>query len=513
MPIKRQTVKKDNLSQKKNLIILLILFLYFCLGLLSIVNHEPWRDELQTWLVAKESKTIGELFHNIRYEGHPSLWFLILFGISKISDRFFFVQILHLSIATCAVSAFLFFAPFTKLQKVLFVFSYFLFFEFCVISRNYILGITLLFFYCVVYQKIPRNIILLSIILFFVCQTSVSGLIIAICLEAITSIELVFQKSREKRRARQKINIFIHFVIFFLGIAIFFLTILPPKDFSFGGDWNFSLEAKRAAKTLTMIWKVFFPFPKLSLHFWNTNVLDFFFVGKLIEIIFSLLIFGFIIFLFLRRPILLFFFLSATLGILAFSYFRYLGFLRHFGHVFIVFIITFWLKNSFNPIEVRSNILEKLAILCEARASTIILFVLIIQFASGLFSVGMDWIKPFSASKEASEFIKKEGLDKLLIIGSKDYAVSPVAFYINKNIFYPTSESYGSFVKWTKRRKHKSCDEIARISWQLLTKNRKNILIILNYDCPFENKKIRKIAEFKKSIVTDEIYNLLLDVN
>jgi len=125
----------------------------------------------------------------------------------------------------------------------------------------------------------------------------------------------------------------------------------------------------------------------------------------------------------------------------------------------------------------------------------------------------MDWIKPFSASKEASEFIKKEGLDKLLIIGSKDYAVSPVAFYINKNIFYPTSESYGSFVKWTKRRKHKSCDEIARISWQLLTKNRKNILIILNYDCPFENKKIRKIAEFKKSIVTDEIYNLLLVVN
>jgi len=342
-------------------------------------------------------------------------------------------------------------------------------------------------------------------------QTSISGCIIAICFEIIIFTGLLFQNDQKRQSFSQKKAIVAHFAIILLGIIVFFLTILPPPDFSFGGDWNFSIDAKRGIKTLAMTWKVFFPFPEISINFWNTNILDSFFVGRLVGVILSLLILGFIVFLFLRRPTLLFFYLSATLGILAFAYFRYVGFFRHFGHLFILFIVTFWLKDFFIPINIRSGKLRKISTWCEAKSNIFLLFILVVQFAAGTFSVAMDWKLPFSASKKTSEFIMNEKLDNLIILGSKDYAISPIAAYLNRKIYYPTSESFGAFVRWTTKRKHKSCEEIVQYTEQLLKIfEQTDVLIILNYDCQFEGENIKKIAEFKKSIVSDEVYFLFL---
>ena len=46
--------------------------------------HEPWFDELHAYLIAREAQGLGELFTNLRNDGHPGLWHLLLFGVTRI---------------------------------------------------------------------------------------------------------------------------------------------------------------------------------------------------------------------------------------------------------------------------------------------------------------------------------------------------------------------------------------------------------------------------------------------
>ena len=56
---------------------LLPLFLYLAVNAVLILNHESWRDEAQAWQIARQSG-LKELFEQLKYEGHPCLWYLVL---------------------------------------------------------------------------------------------------------------------------------------------------------------------------------------------------------------------------------------------------------------------------------------------------------------------------------------------------------------------------------------------------------------------------------------------------
>lgn len=58
------------------------------------------------------------------------------------------MQLLHVVIATIGIYIFVQFSPFTRLQKLLFTFSYYLLFEYGLISRSYNLGLLILFLFC-----------------------------------------------------------------------------------------------------------------------------------------------------------------------------------------------------------------------------------------------------------------------------------------------------------------------------------------------------------------------------
>ena len=40
--------------------------------------HEPWFDEIQAYLIARDASVHDILFHLPHYEGHPPLWHLLL---------------------------------------------------------------------------------------------------------------------------------------------------------------------------------------------------------------------------------------------------------------------------------------------------------------------------------------------------------------------------------------------------------------------------------------------------
>lgn len=106
----------------------LLVSLYFIVSLIGVLHHELWLDEAHHWLLARDSHSIADLAQNIRREGHPILWSLMLYGVSCLTSNLVAMQLLHIIVSTVTVFVFLKNAPFSWLFKAIFIFGYFMVF-------------------------------------------------------------------------------------------------------------------------------------------------------------------------------------------------------------------------------------------------------------------------------------------------------------------------------------------------------------------------------------------------
>ena len=136
-------------SQSDKAFVAVLTLAFMSVAFFGILNHEMWRDELQAWLIARDSSSISNLFYNVRYERHPALWHLCLYFLNLFTRSPIAMQLFQLVIASATVFLVAKFSPFTKFQKALFAFGYFPFYEYGIISRNYALGVLLVFSCCV----------------------------------------------------------------------------------------------------------------------------------------------------------------------------------------------------------------------------------------------------------------------------------------------------------------------------------------------------------------------------
>lgn len=97
------------------------------LELVNIFNHAMWRDELQVWMIARHSHSIAELLSLKKYDGHPDAWFLVVYAITKFTSHPVWMQIVHVFVAGSTAYLVARFSPFTRIQKILIIFGYFLF--------------------------------------------------------------------------------------------------------------------------------------------------------------------------------------------------------------------------------------------------------------------------------------------------------------------------------------------------------------------------------------------------
>ena len=128
--------------------------------------HSPWRDETEALLVARLPP--GRLFAMLHYEGHPSLWYLLLAAASKVSASPIVLQVAQALIAVGFQAILWRKAPFSWPMKLLISLGYFLVFEYGVIARNYGLGV-LLFFGFVALRRTRWSWLLLALM----CNTAV----------------------------------------------------------------------------------------------------------------------------------------------------------------------------------------------------------------------------------------------------------------------------------------------------------------------------------------------------
>lgn len=115
------------------------------LQLALIVTHDPWFDEWQALLIALESTDFPALLQNLRYEGHPPLWYLLLQTASKFVPPLWTLAAVQCVIALATQAIILLKSPFPRLERLLLATSFFILFEYGTIARSLGLGVLLLF--------------------------------------------------------------------------------------------------------------------------------------------------------------------------------------------------------------------------------------------------------------------------------------------------------------------------------------------------------------------------------
>jgi hypothetical protein len=172
----------------KNRFALIVTAVYFLVNLIVILNHEPWTDEANPYLIAKY---IGfdNFFEIIRGEPHPILWTLILAPFAKLGLPLVASHIISLLIMTMAVWLLAKYAPFPKLAKVIVILSAAFFYFNPVISRDYCLVPLSAVLVCMAYKDRFRHPLRYSFTIAFLLQTHFLAAGLAAVLYIVFAVE------------------------------------------------------------------------------------------------------------------------------------------------------------------------------------------------------------------------------------------------------------------------------------------------------------------------------------
>lgn len=121
------------------------LAVWLAVVLLTLASHEFWRDEVRALSLARTAASPLDLYDLTKYDGHPILWFLLLFAGKSIIDTPLVLPVMSVIIGFAGVAVFVFLSPFQLWVRLLFVFSAFSVYEYSVMARNY--GISMLLFF------------------------------------------------------------------------------------------------------------------------------------------------------------------------------------------------------------------------------------------------------------------------------------------------------------------------------------------------------------------------------
>ena len=443
---------------------------FFVLVVSDVVHHECWRDEMGSWLVARDSRSLTELAWNTRYVGHPRLWHLALYALTRVTLNPFAMQLLHASIATASAYVVLRFAPFPFSWRALFVFGYFPFFEYATISRNYAFAVLLLVSACCADAR--RRPWLVAGCLALLAQTSVYGTILAIA----------FAAARLKQSPAGMVST--------LGAALLAAwQMMRPPDASFATGWFLSFDPVRALRILLTPWRALVPLPQPISHFWGTNVLD---PWPWLQASLALPLLAIPAWRFRRRPAAATLWILASAGVLAFGYLKFAGSPRHHGHLWLALAAAAWVAANRG----------------EAWKGKLVPIWLATHVAAALWANAADLRRPFSASRGVAEYLKQSGLASLPIAGDRDYTAAPIGAHLGKSLYYPSRRSFGTFVVWSSERKDLPREEaIARIVADLGPRHERVVVVLDRVPqalpCGFE-----EVARFEKAIVRMERYRV-----
>jgi hypothetical protein len=465
-----------------------------------LLLHELWRDEAWLWLVVTESRSLAELFAPLSRSGQGNLFPLLCFLVRQVSTSPLAMQGLHLVLAAAAAFAFVRWAPGSRLERALFAFGYFPFYEYAVISRHYVAGALLAWLACAAAratrgQRPALGVVALGAALGLLCQTTVYGYVLALALAGGWCLD---RRLRRGERREEIVRLPLAAAAAGLGLALAgaaagLVQIIPQTGTSFAPGWHFGWDPVLANKVLATSWRAFVPLPRPELHFWNTNLLD---AWPGLKAMLGMLTLALAAALLWRRKAALATFCLGGAGLLAFGYVKIVGEMRHQGHWWLLFVAALWLGGG--P-----------AFQSRSWRARVFLLLLIVHCGAAAFASWMDLRHPFSNGSAAAELIRDTGLDRHPLLGHREPPAATVALFLGRPLYSPSRGLFVTYPDWGPEQRELGDPEVRCAARELARREGEDIVLVMNRALP-PWEEMEPAGSTAGAIVATEDYHFYL---
>lgn len=413
----------DNVKNKKRYFIYKILIIvFFVIGAILVANvHEPWSDEAQSFLLARDN-SLNEIMYYAKLEGTCPLWFIIIKLFISLGGNYKSYYIVPILFTTIGLFIFEFKVKAPKEIKVLFPFTYFIFYQYSIVARSYCLIFPCLMAICSIYRKRKEKPLIYCLLLLFLMNICSYTLVIAGSLYLIDILELFNKKSvsdlynknifKKIKNIKLKNEDVLPLIVIFLELLFSLLMLIPDKNCNFRGNGGRSFGYIIYHATIG-----------------SMNTFDNIYLTIVTAVIIFLIIYAIIkekerskIFLFsciLLIPLILEnMFLTCQMW--------------HIGIVTIMIFTVFILNNMINTNKLIKNML---IVIC------------IVQIMWTIGSIGYDIKNNYSASKDVANFLIENNYEEKNVYGL-GFDITAILPYFKNNIF-KNQNSEKSFWIWS----------------------------------------------------------------
>lgn len=477
----------------------LTLLAYLVIVVIVMCFHEPWFDEAQSWLIARDSSFADLLTLRPHYEGHPPLWTLLLSIPAKTGVPYEIglkgVQLL----CTALLGGWLIFrAPFNRLTIALLPFTYFICFQYGVTARPYALlcvSLLMVAYYWKYADSKSSNTWKLVLSLVLMCAISAYGIAIAAGFAlawVVRSVQIAGIKNAFCE-ILSNINRLLGWILLaFVGFAS--IACIWPAANAFGSRATFSGNS-HLVQFLYFIFVVpsesmFTAFVgDVSLRRMSLGI-----VPTIICVLISILIWAFSVKIAYRRGMLVSLILPyLTFAAVATQYFT----LHHAGIVFVFFIAQLWMCIAKKPLNFDITFANKLNNKLDNKLNnisnklrdkrvltySIIVILLAPSLIWNIFACVNDIRFDYSGSRALAQFIQRNHAENKRFVTS----------WLHQD---EKTDKSGKVIS-------PEFEDVHQYSWQLITANpyfAKNLI-----DCSYKNSSFITNERPSESQAWDEI--------
>lgn len=381
---------------------LIALLIYAALVITLEMRHEPWRDEADPWLLARDADAVT-FFHRMGLAGTPGLWHTLLLPLARTGLPYGSQAVLHVIIAICTAAILLWRAPFPIWLRIAIIFSYYLSYEYSVVVRSYALGILLLFSVAAFYSKRFEKPVIFGLLVALLANCNTHSLIIGAMIGAGYAIEGVLLRQRWLAGA----------AVMLLGGLAAAVQVYPPPD-AIGRSTVMLFTPQAVPLAVSAAFFPSFPFAGSAIAGGVVIAVAAYAMRKD------------------RVPLLVLF---GTYAGLAFLYiYKWIGGFRHTGFVLLVLLYALWTSTTND----RSRLL----------AQGVLLVTLVVSVAATVRISQLEFQYAFSGAEEMAGFIRQSRLEALPIAAHSETTTSAICPWIPHPFWYAGSRRLGTFTMW-----------------------------------------------------------------
>lgn len=382
---------------------------YVAAVFVGVAHHEPWADEAQAWLVARDLPYWKMIFSQMRYDSSPGLWQSLLWVAQHVFHApYFAMNWIGGVLAAAGAGVLIFCAPFPRPVRYLMTSSYYVAYQYAVIARPYVMLLLLGGLAAIFYRR--RAPIPLALAIALLCGSSVHGAILAAAITLGAAWHVVVKRDWPVGQSRPR-YLTAAAIALIAGIMLV-VIVFPAADaggevLSFFKIANFETFTRLLSDTIVEPWTI----------------------GAALLLA---------LFIFALRSAESIVFVAGVGGLFAFEWLLY-SLPQHRGAIVIALIVCLWIawpqQNRFHP---------ELAMVALVLGA-----IFAMQTVWAVSAWRHDYLAPYSGSRDAAAYLKQVGADHQRIFGFC-YPMVAIQAYFDHSIFenWPTAYLHASKVSY-----------------------------------------------------------------